>query len=96
MQIYKQPISITGTDATFHGSLTLQPLQEGITLVNIQIDAKQKAYPPVIRVEWSHPAVDIQRCGIPAMPVIKHSKSIGMEAFSPKAPHLHQLPPYIT
>ncbi|MBC8080036.1 MAG: alpha-galactosidase [Gorillibacterium sp.] len=59
MQPYKQPINIIGTDATFHGSLTVKPLQEGISLVFIQIEANQKAHPPIIRVEWSHPAVDI-------------------------------------
>ncbi|MCL6457537.1 MAG: alpha-galactosidase [Gorillibacterium sp.] len=59
MEIYKQPINMIGTDATFHGSLSVQPLKEGVTLVYIQIEADQKAYPPVIRVEWSHPAVDI-------------------------------------
>lgn len=51
---------LIGDGGTFQSSLEITPCETGVFLLRVRIRSDRKAYPPVYRLEWSYPSVDIQ------------------------------------
>jgi len=50
---------VTGCDDKFQATVTVEAPEEGIELVHIRLTAEQPEIPPVVRLSWKHPVVDI-------------------------------------
>ncbi|MCD9020727.1 glycoside hydrolase family 36 protein [Cohnella silvisoli] len=51
---------LTGADDRFQGVVSIETPEEGIELIHIRITADKPETPPVFRLSWKHPIVDIQ------------------------------------
>ncbi|MGG1516454.1 glycoside hydrolase family 36 protein [Paenibacillus oryzisoli] len=56
----KHSYQLTGGGDKFQTALTIEVLEEGIELVHISVTAKQPETPPVLRLSWERPIMDIQ------------------------------------
>lgn len=52
-------VTVVSGSPAFNSTTTVEALEEHLYLVHIRLTAEKKAYPPVCRVEWVIPAVDV-------------------------------------
>ena len=51
---------LEGNLGGFTASLAARPLEDGLDLITLRLEADQPASPPALTLTWMHPAVDIQ------------------------------------
>ncbi|WP_339316511.1 glycoside hydrolase family 36 protein [Paenibacillus sp. FSL R10-2734] len=52
-------VAVISENPFFESTTTVEIIEENLFLIHIRLTALQKDYPPVCRIEWSIPAVDI-------------------------------------
>ncbi|WP_339246259.1 glycoside hydrolase family 36 protein [Paenibacillus sp. FSL F4-0243] len=52
-------VTLISDNHFFESTTTVETIEENLFLIHIRLTALQKDYPPVCRIEWSIPAVDI-------------------------------------
>ncbi|WP_339269801.1 glycoside hydrolase family 36 protein [Paenibacillus sp. FSL R5-0744] len=52
-------VTLISDNPFFESTTTVETIEENLFLIHIRLTALQKDYPPVCRIEWSIPAVDI-------------------------------------
>jgi alpha-galactosidase len=52
-------VTVVSDNDLFHSTTEMETIAENLFLVHIRLTAAQKEYPPVSRIEWSIPAVDV-------------------------------------
>ncbi|MEC0267896.1 glycoside hydrolase family 36 protein [Paenibacillus anseongense] len=77
--------TLDGASDPFTVSLAAEKLQEGLDLITLRLDAEEAAVPPVLTINWSHPACDIQASWHPAQDRNKSFKADWMRTLRSNA-----------